>query len=160
MTPKYDVEMLLSDIKELLLADLNEFISDLNAEKNDAIVLKPISQDAYFLQELNSRETNFNPFILLAEEAISSVTIPGGSVETIKISVTIIVQDLGEDVGDAISNRMFRYRRALKEVVEGSFQIVSSANILTVQSLPIVGFQIGEGNSYRSIGIEIVSSIG
>jgi hypothetical protein len=156
---KYDVETLLFDVQALLSANLNTKIAAINTEKGDSITLKNVDSSAYFLQELNGPPVNLNPFILYGEEKIDAQYQTGNHSKVVTISVVIVVVDEGEDGKDVITKRMLRYRRALEEVIEDSFQLVGNANILMVQSLPAYGFKIDEGNSYRAIGINIVTGL-
>ena len=158
MGKKYDLESLFGDIESLLNTNLNAKITAINAEKSDAVVLKSVGAAAYFLQEINGKQINFNPFILYGLEASTSQSVHGHSVEEVIISVIIVLSDQGEDI--AISNRMLRYRRCLKEVFEDNFQLISNSNMIKIQSLVPVSFQgLNSSESYRAVGVNIKTSI-
>lgn len=155
---KYDLECLFSDIEALLVQNLNTKITAINAEKNDGITLKSVDNAAYFLQELNGKQINFNPFILYGLETSNSESIRGHSIEDVTISVIIVIEDQGEDT--KISPRMLRYRRCLKEVFEDNFQIISNSNTIKIQSLVPVAFQtLNSSESYRAVGVNIKTVI-
>lgn len=155
---KYDVELLLADIEALMVSNLNAKITLLNTEKSDTITLDLINTSAYFLQELNGKQINYNPFILYGIESSQPMSQQGGSLELVTISVVIVIEDEGEDT--AITKRMLRYRRCLKEVFEETFHLATNSRILQIQSLVPVAFQgLNSSANYRAVGVNIKSSV-
>ncbi len=159
MKQVYDLERYVTDIESLLTTNLNTKITALNTEKADSIVLKGIDSNAYFLQSLNGKQANYNPFILYGVGEITSISQYGSSIQQVILSIIVVVQDMAEDV--AIAKRMFRYQRALKEVIEENFQLVKSASKLEVHSLmPVVFTAFDTDAEYRAIGVEVKCLLG
>jgi hypothetical protein len=157
----YDVESLLRDVKTVLSTNLNTKINALNAEKNDSITLKTIPAGAYFLQELSQVPINYNPYVLYGEQdnQPASEGTYGATMENVTVSIGLILEDEGEDAGETPVYKMLRYRRALKEVIEENFQILSGGNKLVVQCGSLIAFE-QSGARYRGIGINVTTSIG
>ncbi len=155
----YDIEMLLSDIKSVLLANLNTKITALNSEKNDSISLTAIDSTAYALQSLNGANINFDPFIFYAVQDVKSVGQAGATSMIVDVVVAVVKEDQGMDLD--IANRMFRYGRALKEVFEENFDQNAGAVKLTIQSLVPVEFMLMNSSfNHRAIGVLIQAEIG
>lgn len=158
MATKYDLELLCSDLESLLISNLNTKIGVVNTEKNDTITLKTVDDSAYFFQELNGKQVNYNPFVLYGIEGSTSLAERGGTIEMVTISVIIVIEDDGQDI--AIMKRMLRYRRCLKEIIQDNFLLATNSNSLKIQSLVPVAFQgINSSENYRAVGINIMSTI-
>ncbi len=158
---KYDLERLYFDIQTLLANNLNTKLTAINTEKSDTITLKSVDSNAYFLQQLNGKQINYNPFILYGEEKIDSQPLKGASIEQVVVSVILVIEDEGEDTGNMMPQRMLRYRRALKEVFQDNFQLIENAAILKIQSLGAVAFEgLNSEASYRAIGVNLTTALG
>ena len=66
----YDLELLMDDVKSILTSNLNTKISAINTEKSDSTTLLTVDNDAYFLQDLDHRSVNYNPFVFYSCEDI------------------------------------------------------------------------------------------
>jgi hypothetical protein len=155
---KYDIEDLLSDIEQVLSTHLTLKLSQIDAEKNDGIILRPVDSRAYFLQELNSRVANFNPFILYGVSNIEARPNLGGTAGVFTINASLVLADHGNDL--SIVKRMLRYSRALKECVEENFLLMKNSVKLEVQSLVPVEFQkLNSSENYRVVGIDITATL-
>ena len=162
MAATYDIESLLDDILTLLQAGLNTKIAALNTEKGDEIQLETINSDAYALQSLNGPHMNFNPFVFYGVQDIKpgDDSSPYGRTSmSVEVVVCIVLEDMGQDRD--IATRLFRYQRALKEVIEDGFDSNSNLVKLSVQSLVPVEFTLmNSSNGHRAIGIQIQADLG
>jgi len=156
---KIDPESYLLAIETFLKANLNTEITDLNTEKNDAIVLKSISTDAYFLQTLNDKVANYNPYILIGLDDIQSVGIGPATGKKMIFSIVIIIQDSIEDL--LIGRRMLRYGRVLEDLLNRSFNKIICHATFTIQSLvPIAITSVNTNDPYRAVGVQVETTLG
>jgi hypothetical protein len=155
---KYDLESLLADIKALMLANLNNKITEINTEKNDSIVLAPVDADAYFLQQMNGRQMNWPVGIVYGVDDIQSGNRGPLSNSKFQLSAIIIVTDTGEDI--EIGTRMFRYSRALEEIFRENWTKGNNAVKLEISSLvPIPLTNLNSSEQYRAVGLQIDASL-
>jgi hypothetical protein len=133
-------------------------LTALDAEKADGIVMRPVDARAYFLQELNSRVANFNPFILYGITNIEARPHITGTAGIYTINVALIVADYGNDLN--IVKKMMRYSRALKETIEENFYLKQNSVSLEVQSLIPDQFQkLNSSENYRVVGVDILATL-
>jgi hypothetical protein len=157
---KYDLERLLADIEALMVANLNTKLAAINTEKNDAITLKEVSSDAYFFQGMNSKQANYNPFVIYSIEDIQSSAMEGLTIQSAVIQIALVLEDKGEDTGPNVMKRMLRYQRALEEIFEENFQLIENGVKLKVQSLMPGLFALEDSSEfYRVVGINLSASI-
>lgn len=156
----YDIEQLLTDIKTILVDNLNVKITAINTEKNDSITLDSIESSAYFMQGMDGPQTNFDPFVYIGvtdikgEEGLMSYT-----ATLLDIAVAIIVADEGQDV--EMWKRMFRYQRALREVFEENFDFKAGTVKLSVRSqVPIEIQLLNNSYSHKAIGVTLGADLG
>lgn len=155
----YDPETYLLSIQTFLKANLNTEIASLNLEKNDTLVLKTISTDAYFLQSFNNTVSNYDPHILIGIDDITGSGIGPGVVKTLTFSIVIIVEDRGEDLFAGV--RMLRYGRVLEDLLNRSFnKIIPHATFKINSLVPISITSVNSNDSYRAVGVQIVAELG
>ena len=155
----YDPETYLLSIETYLKAHLNTQIGTLNTEKNDSIVLKTISTNAYYLQTLNDTTVNYNPHILIGLDDIASQGIGPGTVKTMTFTVVIIAEDRGEDL--FIGRRMLRYGRVLEDLLNSGFnKIIPHATFKINSLVPIAITSVNSNDPYRAVGVQIVCDLG
>lgn len=115
---KYDTENFLTDLVTFLKANLNTSITAMNTLKGDTI-LKAIDNNAYFIQTLNDKSANYDPFIFIVVENMVTLGERIGETATqLVISLVIIYQNFDDSF-----NRSFRYQRILKELLEEKLNI-------------------------------------
>jgi hypothetical protein len=93
----YDIEGLLTNIETILKANLNTKITAINSEKNDSIVLDSVL-DASYQYDMDDKEANYNPFMLIYPIPEDSEGIGPCTSETIIINVNLIHTDSGNDI--------------------------------------------------------------
>lgn len=150
---RHDFEDILNSVKQIMVDNFNTKLTAITAEKGDSIVLPAVASNAYFLQSLDERAANFDPFIVYGIENIETVSIGPQSSEKIFISSVILLSDNGRD---DINLVMFRYSRALKEIFEENWQIHNSSSKINVNRSTVVPFEaLDSSATYKAIGIEI-----
>jgi hypothetical protein len=157
---KYDIEDLLRDVKSFLVSNLNTQIAALNAEKNDGITLKTVDDTAYHLQYPEDRAEPSDPFLIYSEADEPTFEVRGPFIGTTHhVGLDIVLADNGND--RQIVNRLFRYRRALKDVVLANWASIAGSHKFEIHALsPTPPFKNQEtGYIGRSVGITLSVSI-
>lgn len=154
----YDFENILDNVESILKTNLNTKISEVNTEKSDSITLNDVDSSAYAFQSLNNEIVNFDPFIVYGLIDIESDGIgPYTSSEAI-IQVVLVACDTSEGVG--MDRRMFRYQRAIKEVIESNWQSGGLGNKIKIDSLmPMTVKRLDGSEEFKAIGIEIKTNL-
>lgn len=154
-----DIEEILISIDTFLKANLNTQIGLMNSEKNDTIVLKTISNSAYFIQTLNDAMANYDPYILLGVSDITSTGIGPGTAKLLRFEVVLILQDGAQDL--FIGKRMLRYLRVLEDLFNKNFNKVLPHVSFKINSLvPIAITAVNSNDPFRAVGVELVTSLG
>lgn len=155
---KYDTERFLEDIKAILTSKLNAKFLEIDTEKADTITLKPVGSTSYFLQGLNERAANLDPFVVYGYEPGDTKSIGSSSAQDILVSVVIVVSDHGSDL---MNTQMLRYARALKEVFEENWQMVEFSTKLRINELEPINLKLdADGdNQYKAVGIQILTNL-
>tara|TARA_Y100001951_G_C11292089_1_gene272886 strand:- start:1577 stop:2050 length:474 start_codon:yes stop_codon:yes gene_type:complete len=155
----YDLENLMSDVKSVMVDNLNTKIGAINTEKSDGTTLLTVDSSAYFLQDLNSATINHNPFIFYNCEEIEGTGFGPNTPQEFLINCILVLAD--QSAYSDISVRMFRYLRALKEIFEENFSIKTNSNFISINLLtPVPLTTLNEVQEFRATGIQIRSSIG
>lgn len=154
MAIKYDVEDLLADIQGLMADNLNTKIAAVDADKSSSLSLKTVNASAYFLQTLNDKATNYDPFIIYGVDDVEADGRGPCTIERIKMSVVLVLADNGQDIN--IAKRMFRYRRALLEIFQDNWFLVNNSIKLRVApSIPVPLTQINSDHRFQAVGLMI-----
>tara|TARA_R100000458_G_C8201441_1_gene191861 strand:- start:114 stop:587 length:474 start_codon:yes stop_codon:yes gene_type:complete len=155
----YDLENLMSDVKTIMVDNLNTKINDLNSEKSDSTTLLTVDNAAYFLQELDSTTINYNPFVFYTCEEIDGTGFGPNTPQEFLINCILILAD--QSAYSDIPIRMFRYLRAFKEIFEENFAIKSNSNFISINQItPVPLTSLNEQQDFRATGIQIRTSIG
>lgn len=155
----YDLENLMSDVKSIMVDNLNTKISALNTEKSDSTTLLTVDNNAYFLQELDSTTINYNPFIFYSCEEIEGTGFGPNTPQEFLINCILVLAD--QSAYSDIPSRMFRYLRAMKEIFEENFSIKTNSNFISINQItPIPLTGLNDQQEFRATGIQIRTSIG
>lgn len=150
---RYDIEDFLDDLLAAMQANLNASITAVNSEKNDSITLAAINNDAYFLQSMNERVANFDPFVFYGYVDPQTKGIGGASAHTYTIQVIITMIDRQDSEA---SKRIFRYGRALEDLFHSKFDKIGQNRIQKITSLEPVPIVLGNSSDlYRAIGVNL-----
>jgi len=154
MARRYDLEMVLADIKSIMTTHLNTKLAAIDTEKNDGIVLKTIAADAYALQNLTQKVMNYDPFIQYGVSDVSTNGQGPHSAETFQLVAAVLLVDSGQDA--QMMTRLFRYRRALKEIFEDNWKKMSGGVQMKIEGgLPAEMQEAKTQKAYRVIGVFI-----
>jgi hypothetical protein len=151
----FDIEDTILRVETILKARLNTAIVALNTQKNDSIVLKQIGSDAYFIQSMDERMANYDPYVIVAIEDIQSEGLGPYTQHTLSILAAVCVSDQGHDVN--ISRRMFRYAAALREALElGWSDTGGNSQSFKLQSQVPISFQLlNTSQKFRAVGVTV-----
>lgn len=154
-----DAESVLMRVVELLQSDLNGFITAINTEKNDDVVLDQVDNAAYAIQELAGVVQNYNPFVLVGIDDIQSVGKGPVTSDLLTMTAVVILPDQGQDL--QIIKRLLRYNRCLKDTIERNWSDSKLGTRFEISSLVPVQFTLANtSNLYRAVGIQIKTGIG
>lgn len=156
---KYDLEDLADDIKDLIKDNLNTYLLAITQEKNDEIELKPVQENAWIFQDMNSDIANNDPFVLYTLRIDENIS-DGGPHIAEKCTITFVLI-LVDDGNEKISRMLFRYRRAMKDIVAEKWNSVKNGNKLSVSGLDPISFESMNGaEKFKAVGINIEVSLG
>jgi hypothetical protein len=151
---RYDVELLLADIKSIMTTNLNTKITAINTEKGDSL-LTAIDSNAYFLQDMNQNSgIVYDPFIYYGVEDVATVSIGGHTSKQVSIPVIMVLSDVGQASSPA--TRLFRYWRALEEIFEEHWSDCDNNGAIKigVKSLTPVSWQLeNSAATYKCVGV-------
>jgi len=150
---RHDFETLLDEFQSMISSNLNTKITSIVSDKGDSITPPALDSNAYFLQTLDEAVANFDPFLVYGIEDIQIISDGPLTHEKIFISAVIVLTDNGRSNMNRI---MFRYSRALKEVVEENWQIDNTSSKISVNRSTVVPFESMDSSAtYKAIGIEV-----
>lgn len=153
----YDLEDILVDLKAALVANLNTKIAAIGTIKGDSLSAPTIDSDAYFLQSLGEKVANFNPFIFYGVSDIRADGIGPRAIKNYVLQVVLCIQDFDQDGG--MSNRMFRYGRAIEEVLEENWVLANKIK-MRIEALPPADFKMQNTSTmYRCVGANVYCAI-
>jgi hypothetical protein len=145
---RYDTESLLSDIKKILVANLNTKISAVEAEKIAAGF--PATQlaavdttNGYFEQNWSDAILNIKPAIFFGLEDIRAQGMGPTTQETYQVFVEVILVSAQTDTLD--KNRIHRYARAIKEVFEENYDKIPGT--IKIETVRPVSFRLDLNSS-------------
>lgn len=161
---KYDIENLLADIKTILVANLNSSISAVESEKVSqglpSTGLSAVSTtDGYFEQNWSDAILNVSPAIFFGVEDIHAEGIGPFTSQTYKVFVEVVYVDNGMDALG--KNRIHRYARAIKDVLENNWDKIPSSSKLKIETVRPVSFKL-DLNSSEEIkvgGVSLITAI-
>jgi len=161
---KYDAENLLADIKAILVANLNSAISAVEAEKiaQGLPVTNLASVDTtygYYEQNWSDKILNNSPVIFYGIEDIAAEGAGPATKQIYKLFVEIVLVDGGMD--QLGKNRIHRYSRAIKDVLEKNFDRIPSDSRIKIETVRPISFKL-DLNSSEEIkvgGVSIITAL-
>ena len=151
MTEKRDAELFITKYVDILKANLNEKIDEINAEKNDGMTLEKVDNNAYYFQTFGGKAPAYNPAILFGVTTEIRGTMKGLADESLLIATELVVSDKAELDSMSVMKRIQRYRRALQEVITDNHDKFPN---LEMESLPDIPFTI-QRSHYLALGIGV-----
>lgn len=150
----------MAKIKELVLLKIADKIEEVNLEKDDGLDLDCPPENAYFLQFLSMKMTNYNPFIFYGIQNITPSDDAVQPKEDLEIFLLVCFADSGlADEKEIL--RLYRYTRVLKEIIYENFNFIPGFTVLNVADDLPASFRLeGDGALFHSSGVLITASIG
>lgn len=160
---RYDIESLLAGVEELIRANLNTKIAEIEAEKTvqgSPVGLPGIADEAYFEQSWNDEILNYSPAIFFGVEEIQATGAGPETMQVVKLFVEVLFTDAGNDkLG---KKRVHRYSRALKEVFEERYaELGVVQGKIKIETVRPISFKLDLDNAdeIRVGGVSIITAI-
>lgn len=160
----FDLEDLMDHIVATLKAGMAAKLLELDSEKNDGITLAcpPADAEGYHFQDLNGRQVNADPFVLVTFNGLAGnpeESWPSATKTRAQVCVAIAWSDQGEDLSG--SRRTLRYLRALTELVEEAFDSAPQAGKLVIEDQNVIPVQLlNSVQNHRATGVLIRADLG
>jgi hypothetical protein len=130
---RYDIETFLGAVEAHLKANLSDALTAVTTEKGDGLTLEPVSSDGYFIQTLDERVTNYNPYIYIGATEAPEVTANGpAQSKTYRVSVVLVIANSGGDAN--LWKRMCRYQSAIESVFANAWDRIAKGPKVTFDS--------------------------
>lgn len=147
---KFDVESLLTNIKAILVANLNTKIAAVETEKvaMGAIVthIQPIDPAAGYIEQSLSDLTNIQAqTIFYGIEHIDAVGVGPTTSQKFKCFIVVLLVDTRNDT--LAKYKIHRYTRAIKEVFEDNYDQLFSSSQIRIETIAPISFKLDENTS-------------
>lgn len=154
MTAKYDIETYLYELEEVVKNNLTAKLAEIDTEKGDGIELKTVDDNAYIVQNMDEKALSYDPAIFIWISNLQSIENYGDSAQTVTAEIDVIISN---DLEGDIDKRLWRYQRALREIIETNFYKISrTRQKVQVTSLtPVSLATINDDRLFKAIGIEV-----
>lgn len=159
---RYDLEDLCDDIATLLKEKLNAKIEAISNEKADAgksFDLPLIGENNYFFQSWDQKIRNTKVCIFYGIAKVDAQGIGPNTSESYQLFIEVVYTSSRTDTKSV--QRILRYSRALKEVIEENWDELFSGNKLIVETLVPISFILDSNTSeeVRVGGVSIGTSL-
>lgn len=157
---KYDLESLLAQIKTVCTDGLNTRLTAITTEKGDSVELPSIASAAYFYQVLDKSLVGAHKAFIFygSDDPVAQAEGPH-TLEDYQIFVIAVLREYAD--GEAMSVRMMRYARALKEIFEEAYTSRKISTKILVSSITPTNLAIQDvEGSFRACGVKIRAVIG
>ena len=154
----YEIEDFLTDLEAYYKANLNTAITAKNTAKGDTL-LSSLNNSAFFIQTLDERVANYDPFFMIqAGNATLDDSVRGSAVETYPVAVMIALANT--NLSDKTAARIFRYNSILKDLALKGFWKVAKKPF-KVQSVDLMGLvEMDSSRTVLSTGLTLEVSFG
>lgn len=155
----FDLEDLLDNIEAIIKANLPAKLEAIEAEKtlkDKAMVggLPAPEDSAYYRQTWSDSILNHDPAIFYGIENVAAEGIGPATLERVQVFVEVIKVDSGMDT--QTSNRILRYSRALKEILQENYAPAVEMGRIKIETVRPVSFKL-EMDSSEEIKVGGVS---
>lgn len=161
---KYDGENLLHDLKAILVANLNTAIAAVESEKTSqglpATNLASVdSTNGYFEQNWSDAILNITPAIFYGIEDVKAEGYGPVTAQQYKVWIEVVLVDT--QVDKLMSNRIHRYTRAIKDVIEANWDKIPSASKTKIETVRPISFKLDLNSSeeIRVGGVSLLTSL-
>ena len=156
MSGKYDVESFINDIVSVVKAGLPAKITAINAEKSDANSIDDIPSAQYY-DNMGEQVINHNVFIYYTILPTEPKASTGSATATeITLAFSVVFNNLNNS---GTIQKVLRYTRCLKEVVQDAFDNNASHSNLKVTEFTPTDIELNQGSDFKIGGIQITSTI-
>lgn len=163
----YDIELFISDIKKLLINDLNTKIAEINTEKNtmtdeteDNFSIALIPDGGVYFQQLPDLNS-YQHFVMFGLADIQILEAQNdGHIQKVSLFVEVVLVDAGDVQNESQIFKLLRYMRSLQELFIDNFDKIRGFGKLTVDSLPPTITELNTGGRLNSAGVIVSASIG
>lgn len=151
---RFDLELLLSSLKQVCVDNLNTKLAAITLEKADGLALPEIAEDAYFFQVLHRESVGARTsFIYYGAEDPAANPIGPHTAEDYAI---FFVVALAREATAQIDVKSLRYARALKEIFETAFTQNKIRTKILVTSITPTNFGLnGHPGSFTGVGVKV-----
>lgn len=155
---KYDLESFITEFEAKLKPLLAAKILEINAEKNDDLVLDQIPDEAWVFNNLDIIAKNYKDFIFFFIDDISGEINGPSYTEDITLEVDIFIQDRQDKF---VEKRILRYSRALREAVAQTWDTVGVGyDKASIKAMAPIDIKLNNSSFYHKIfGVSLIFSI-
>ena len=153
------IEDFLKCAKALVIANINDKLTEIDNERGDYELKKIDVDDAIIFQSMNNFPVNFDPILFYGVDNVTNQgDVESAAGETWEIEFSIILADPQDKTVDT---RILRYQRALKEIFLNNYvKINNMRQKVRVRSLNPVAFTLQNASvEYRAIGIIVETTL-
>ena len=156
---RFDLELLLSSLKQVCLDDLNAKLSAITTEKADGNEMLSVPSDAYFFQVLHKSAVGARPvFMYYGAEDPEANPLGPHTAENYNLFFVVALARTAEEQSFEI--RLLRYARALKEIFETAFTQNKIRTKILVTSITPTNFALaGSSGTFVGVGVKIKAVI-
>lgn len=143
----------------LVKEKINDKLTEIDNERNDFELKKIDLDNGIIFQSMNNFPVNFDPILYYGADNVTQIgEVESASGESWEIEFSIVLSDPQDRT---VTNRIFRYQRALKEIfLENYIKMNNMRTKVRVRSLNPVAFTLqNSSNEYRAIGIIIETTL-
>lgn len=166
---KLDTERLVKRFRTVLQNDLDaklaaitaEYLAEDTVEFGGSITLETIAASSYFFNT-SPLSLNIGVFIIIGVQAIAPITSGPSVARAYEIFVAVAHAGLkNDDTHNLTESKLFRYTRAIQEVILDNFDSIAAGLSLTgVSEIPAdPEIQLGPGETLRVSGLVFSATI-
>lgn len=148
------METFVDDIIALLQANLPTKITDINTEKGNFPIVN--IENANYYDNIGHQVLNINQFIYYT--IVDIVTNTNGHQTSLEVTLAVSVV-FDNTNGDGTIQKVLRYSRALREVLQDNFKDSSSTSRFRITEFVPIDIQLNEGSDFKMGGIHVTSTI-
>jgi len=159
----YDVELFISDVRNILTSNLDAKITAINAEKastaetGDDFAIDLIPSSAYYFHQIPA-VWSYKQFLIYGLQDLKiNEAQHDNHVQKVSLFVEVALIDKGEKQNESQIFKLLRYTRSLQEIFLENFDKIRSYGKLTVDSLPPTLIEVN-GKRLKSAGVVVSAS--
>lgn len=163
----YDIELFISDIRKILVNNLNTKITAINLEKNtltdevgDNFDIDVIPDGGFYFQQLPDL-SSYQHFLMFGLADIQVLEAQNDAhIQKVSLFVEVVLVDDGSVQNESQIFKLLRYTRSLQEIFIDNFDKIRGFGKLTVDSLPPTITELNTGGRLNSAGVIVSASFG